>query len=76
MKKTYKWGILGPGTIAHEFAKGLEILDNAELYAVVSRSAENSASFGEKYHIKKRYSNYEDFCNDKDIDIVYIATPS
>ena len=53
MKKTYKWGILGPGTIAHEFAKGLENLDNAELYAVVSRSAENTASFGEKYHIKK-----------------------
>lgn len=75
MKKTYKWGILGPGTIAHEFAKGLEVLDNAKLYAVVSRSAENSERFGEKHHIKKRYSNYEDFCNDKDIDIVYISTP-
>ena len=75
MKKIYKWGILGPGYIAHKFAEGLEVLDNAQLYAVVSRSAENAESFGEKYNIKKRYSNYQDFCNDKDIDIVYIATP-
>jgi dihydrodiol dehydrogenase / D-xylose 1-dehydrogenase (NADP) len=75
MKKIYKWGILGPGDIAHKFAEGLEILDNAELYAVVSRSIERAESFGEKHHIEKRYSNYKDFCNDKDIDIVYIATP-
>ena len=75
VKKIYKWGILGPGNISHKFAKGLEVLDNAELYAVVSRSTEKAENFGEKYHIKKRYSNYKDFCNDKDIDIVYIATP-
>ncbi len=75
MEKIYKWGILGPGSIAHKFAEGLEVLDNAELYAVVSRSTDKAESFGEKYHIKKRYSNYDDFCNDKDIDIVYIATP-
>ncbi|MGV8980606.1 Gfo/Idh/MocA family protein [Clostridium sp.] len=75
MKKTYKWGILGPGTIAHKFAEGIGALDNAEIYAVVSRSIEKAESFGEKYHIKKRYSNYKDLCNDKNIDIVYIATP-
>lgn len=45
--------ILGPESIAHKFAERLEVLDNAELYAVVSRSTDKAESFGGKYHIKK-----------------------
>ena len=40
MTKT-RWGILGTGNIASQFARGLADLDDAELVAVESRTAES-----------------------------------
>lgn len=70
-----KWAIMGTGRIAHTFAQALCEMSDAELYAVASRSEEKSKEFGQKYSAKVCYSSYEDMAKDKDIDIVYIATP-
>jgi predicted dehydrogenase len=75
MNKKIKWGILGPGTIAHQFAKGLMDIDDAELYAIVSRSQEKADEFGDAYGVEKRYSDYQAFLTDEAIDVVYVATP-
>ena len=73
--KTYKWGIIGCGHIAHKFAESLKTLDRARLYAVASRSVERAAAFAERYQAEQYYNDYEALASNPDIDIVYIATP-
>lgn len=70
-----RWGIIGLGNIAHQFAKDLLLVEDAELAAVASRDSEKSKEFAEKYQCKKAYSTYDDIINDDNIDILYIATP-
>ncbi|NDV00342.1 aldo/keto reductase [Pseudoroseicyclus tamaricis] len=74
---TIRWGIIGPGGIAGNFATGLAGADGAELVAIASRSAERRASFGERFGVAeaKRYDSYEALLADEDVDAVYIATP-
>ena len=76
MKQT-RWGILGPGAIAQNFADGLSQAPSGILLAIASTSAERRAAFGERNHVKseKRYPTYEALLADKDIDAVYISTP-
>jgi predicted dehydrogenase len=73
--KTFKWGIIGPGKIAHKFAKGLADVPGAELYAVASRSLPKAEEFAKEFNAAKSYGSYEDLVNDPEVDIVYIATP-
>jgi predicted dehydrogenase len=75
MSKKFKWGILGTGFIANQFAMGLQSIENAEIYAVGSRSQESADTFGEKYGATKKYSSYEELASDPDVDVIYIATP-
>ena len=42
MKHEYNWGIIGPGSIAHQFAKGLSVTDKGVLFAVGSRNSGKS----------------------------------
>ena len=74
-KKNIKWGIIGLGKIAHKFATDLMTIENAELYAVASRSQENANEFAEKYNAVKAYSSYENLAKDPQVNAVYIATP-
>ncbi|GAC1450982.1 MAG: Gfo/Idh/MocA family oxidoreductase [Chitinophagaceae bacterium] len=75
MSKIFKWGIIGPGKIAHKFAAALEIVPNAALHAVASRDPEKAKQFAGTYKAPFFYDNYEALANDPDIDAVYIATP-
>lgn len=70
-----KWGIIGLGKIANKFAKDLALVENCELTAVASRSAEKGRQFGAQYGVKAIYSSYDDLFQDPNVDIVYIATP-
>ena len=74
-RKIYNWGILGPGKIAHKFAQGLASLENAKVFAVGSRDITRAVEFGHQYHANKIYGSYEELALDKDVDIIYIATP-
>lgn len=73
--KKIKWGIIGLGGIANKFANDLLTIEDAELYAVASRTQEKADEFAKKYGAKKAYATYEDLANDPNIDGVYIATP-
>lgn len=70
-----KWGILGPGKIAHQFAHDFQFVSNAELAAVASRSLDRSKAFGKDYGIPNSYGSYEELYNDPNIDAIYVATP-
>ncbi len=73
--KKFNWGILGPGRIAHNFAKGLKVIDDASLYAVASSKIERAKEFANEYGGAKTYNSYEALVNDPEVDGVYIATP-
>lgn len=68
------WAILGPGTIAKDFAKSIEEV-NGSIYAVGSRSVEKAKKFAEGYNVENVYGSYDDMLNDEKIDVVYISTP-
>jgi scyllo-inositol 2-dehydrogenase (NADP+) len=74
MKKT-RWGIIGTGRIAKVFAEALKVTDNSELVAVGSRKIETAVKFAEEFNIHRSYTNYEEVVQDKEVDVVYIATP-
>jgi len=75
MTKKIKWGIIGLGGIAHEFASAFRS-DQAELVAIGSRTLEKAKNFAKKYNVPKAYGSYEDLYADEAIDIVYLATPN
>lgn len=68
-----KWGILGQGVIACQMAEAL-IREQGSIYAVAGRHMEKVEAFAKTYKIEKAYTIME-LLTDKDVDIVYIATP-
>jgi len=72
-----RWGIIGPGSIAHNFADALKQTYSGELIAIASRTSSKLEEFGNKYQIKKefRFNDYETLLENENIDAVYIATP-
>ena len=70
-----KWGIIGLGNIAHQFAKDLMLVDEAELVAVASRNLDKAQEFAQNYDCSKAYDSYDAIINDAEVDILYIATP-
>ena len=50
-----RWGIIGPGNIAHNFADGLTSSYSGQLVAIASTNKDRRKSFGDKYDI------HEDF---------------
>jgi len=71
-----KWGILGLGKMANQFAKAISETDNAKLVGIASLNYKRLSFFSEKYQIKNNYkfNNYEDILKSADIDAVYIST--
>ena len=70
-----RWGILGTGSIANQFAQGLTAAPSAELVAVGSRARETADAFGDKWDIPRRHVGYEALAADPDVDAVYVAVP-
>ena len=72
-----RWGIIGPGNIANNFADGLKESFSGQLTAIASKNNERRESFGDKYNIDAalRFSSYDDLLNSENIDAVYISTP-
>lgn len=69
-----RWGILGLGTIADEFAATMQ-RNGQPVYAAASRTAQKAERFAQQYQITRTYASYEAMLADPQIDIVYVATP-
>jgi len=74
MTKT-NWGIIGLGNIAHHFTRDLLTVENANLYAVASRSQAKADAFLKQYNADIAYGCYDDLLANQNVDIIYIATP-
>ncbi len=73
--KTVNFAVLGTGRIAHTFAEALAGTEGACAYAVGSRSEDKAHAFAEKFGFTKSFGSYNELVKDKNIDVVYIATP-
>jgi predicted dehydrogenase len=73
---TTRWGIIGPGKIAQVFANDLEQLNShQQIQAVMGHTEKNTLSFAKEFNVPQVFFELEDFLNNAEIDIVYIATP-
>jgi predicted dehydrogenase len=66
-----KWGILGTGGIAHEFAADVRSHTEMKISAVGSRSLEKAKEFDKDVH---PFGSYEELVA-SDVDAIYVATP-
>ena len=70
-----RWGILGTGGIARQFAAGLNDAPDAEILAAGSRSEDSARRFAGAFDIPRHYPSYEALATDPDVDVIYVATP-
>jgi predicted dehydrogenase/aryl-alcohol dehydrogenase-like predicted oxidoreductase len=75
MAKKLNWGILGTGSIAHAFAKGVLASKKGALVAVGSRTQASADTFADQYGISTRHANYEALLADPQVQAVYVCTP-
>ena len=75
MERSIRWGILGTGRIAHDFAVGLRDAPGAVLAAVGSRSRESAQAFAAEFGVEGVYGSYGGLAVAPDVDIIYIGTP-
>ena len=74
-KKTLRWGIVGLGNIAHQFVQDLQLVADTTITAAASRKLSKARDFARQYGIKNAYGSYAEIFKDKEVDIIYIATP-
>ena len=70
-----RWGILGCGRIARKFAADLRLVADAELVAIASRNKETQELFAKDFPCKHFHNSYEALAANKEVDVIYIATP-
>lgn len=70
-----RWGIIGLGNIANQFAADLKLIEEAELVAVASRNTDKANEFALKHNCNTFYGSYDALFADDQVEIVYIATP-
>ncbi|MBD2699085.1 Gfo/Idh/MocA family oxidoreductase [Spirosoma sp. BT702] len=70
-----RWGVLGPGRIAHKFVQDLLTLPDNQLYAVASSDKQRADEFAQQYGAPNAFGTYEDLLTLPDLDVVYVATP-
>jgi predicted dehydrogenase len=73
--KKFRWGIIGPGRIAEQFALALKVVEGACLYAVASNSMHRAQRFASDHSASVYYDNYAALIEDPNVDAIYIATP-
>jgi predicted dehydrogenase len=74
-RRTFRWGVAGPGGIAERFADGMRLVEDGEIMAVASRSLDRADAFADRFGIRSRYADYRALAEDPEVDVVYVATP-
>ncbi len=69
------WGIVGPGGIAHKFARNVTDGTAGSVVAVGSRELARAEAFAAAENVPYAVGSYQELCQRDDIDAVYVATP-
>ena len=71
-----RWAIVGTGYIANSFAQGMQLVEDARLAAVVSRSIDSAKAFAGKYGGEAVYTDFDAMLAEVKPDVVYLAMPN
>jgi predicted dehydrogenase len=77
MIERLRWGILGTGNIARQFADGvLKSAQRCRLTAVGSRSSESATAFAQPREIRSVHGSYEALLADPNVEAIYNSLPN
>lgn len=69
-------GIVGLGLAATAHVRGYLCHPEAQVLAVCDTDAHRAAEFSERYGVERVYTSYPDLLDDRDIQVIDIATPT
>ncbi len=70
-----RWGILGPGGIAAQFAAAVREHTRGHVVAVGSRDAARAGAFAAAHGVPTAHGSYDSLVADPAVEAVYVATP-
>jgi predicted dehydrogenase len=70
----FRWGVIGPGNIAHRFADALAFVPGARVQRVYGRNVQRASEFAQRYQATCSATS-DELLADANVDAVYIATP-
>jgi predicted dehydrogenase len=76
MSKSLRYGILGTGNIAKQFAQGLKTARRSTVVAVGSRASSSADAFAIAYQISARHESYDALVADPSVDAIYLSLPN
>ena len=72
-----RWGILGTGNIAGQFAADVvRSARRSRIVAVGSRSSDSAGAFAARHPIAAAHASYEALLADRDVDAIYLTLPN
>ncbi|HVW56667.1 MAG TPA: Gfo/Idh/MocA family oxidoreductase [Rhizobiaceae bacterium] len=75
-EQTFRWGMVGAGAIARQFAADLKYAGQMQIAAVCSRNTESADVFRTLTGAARAYTVLGNMLADPGVDAVYIATPN
>jgi predicted dehydrogenase len=76
MSDALRFGILGTGNIARQFAEGVTGAKRSEVVAVGSRSREAADAFARSRDVRQAYATYDAVLDDESVEAVYVSLPN
>ena len=76
MSHQLRWGVIGTGNIAKQFAAGMKTARRGKIVAVGSRTQESAGAFAAQYSFSSAYSGYDALLSDPQVDAIYLSLPN
>ena len=76
MARSLRWGIMGTGNIAGQFAAGLAGSGRGKIVAAGSRSETSASAFSQRFGADASYGSYEQLLADPNVDAIYLSLPN
>ena len=77
MSDRLRWGIIGTGNIARQFAHGVrKSAIRSELVSVGSRTMDAARSFAEMHAIPAAHNSYDKLLADANVQAIYLSLPN
>src|SRR5688500_14611042 len=71
-----RWGIMGTGNIARQFAQGVAPSARGTLAAVGSRQLASAEAFAAANGVAAAVGSYEELIRRPDVDAIYVSLPN